>query len=41
MQGTGTVYKNTVMFGKAQVTSDDGKTGTVVLQVGNRAIRFR
>jgi hypothetical protein len=36
-QGTGTVYKNTVSFGKAQVTSDDGKTGTVVLQVGNKS----
>jgi hypothetical protein len=36
-QGTGSVYKNTVMFGKAQVTSDDGKSGTVVLQVGNRS----
>jgi hypothetical protein len=36
-QGTGIVYKNTVMFGKAQVTSDDGKTGTVVLQVGNQS----
>ncbi len=35
--GTGTVYKNTVMFGKAQVTSDDGKAGTVVLQVGNKS----
>jgi hypothetical protein len=35
--GTGTVYKNTVMFGKAQVTSDDGKTGTVVLQVGSHS----
>ncbi len=33
--GTGTVYKNTVMFGRAQVTSNDGKAGTVVLQVGN------
>jgi hypothetical protein len=36
-QGTGTVYKNTVMFGRAQVTSDDGKTGTVVLQVGSKS----
>jgi hypothetical protein len=36
-QGTGTVYKNTVMFGAAQVTSDDGKTGTVVLQVGSKS----
>lgn len=34
-QGSGSVLKNTVMFGKAQVTSDDGKTGTAVLQVGN------
>jgi hypothetical protein len=36
-QGTGTVYKNTVMFGNAQVTSDDGKNATIVLQVGNRS----
>jgi hypothetical protein len=35
--GTGTVYKNTAMFGKAQVTSDDGKTGSVVLQVGSKS----
>ncbi len=34
-QGAGSVLKNTVMFGKAQVTSDDGKTGSAVLQVGN------
>jgi hypothetical protein len=32
-QGTGTVYKNTVMFGSAQISSDDGKTGKVVMQV--------
>jgi hypothetical protein len=25
------------MFGKAQVTSDDGKTGIIVLQVGNNS----
>ena len=36
-QGSGFVLKNTVMFGRAQVTSDDGKTGTVVLQVGNQS----
>jgi len=35
-QGTGTVYKNTVMFGKAQMTSDDGQNGNVVLQVGHK-----
>ena len=34
-QGTGTVYKNTVMFGKAQITSDDGQHGTVIFQVGH------
>jgi len=31
-KGTGTVYKNTVMFGQAQITSDDGKSGQVVFQ---------
>ena len=33
-QGTGTVYKNTVMFGKAQITSNDGQTGNVIVEVG-------
>jgi ribosomal protein S8E len=33
-KGTGTVYKNTVMFGKAQITSNDGQNGNVILQVG-------
>jgi len=36
-QGAGTVYKNTVMSGMAQVTSDDGKSGTAVLQVGSKS----
>ena len=36
-QGTGTVYKNTVMFGKAQITSNDGQTGNVILQVGHNS----
>jgi hypothetical protein len=36
-EGAASVYKNTVMFGKAQVTSDDGKSGTAVLQVGNKS----
>jgi hypothetical protein len=31
-QGTGIVYKNTVMFAGAQITSDDGKNGQVVFQ---------
>jgi ribosomal protein S8E len=33
-KGTGTVYKNTVMFGKAQITSNDGQSGSVILQIG-------
>ncbi len=36
-QGTGTVYKNTVMFGKAQITSTDGQNGNVILQVGHNS----
>ena len=35
-QGTATVYKDTVMFGKAQLTSDDGKNGTVIFQSGHK-----
>ena len=34
-KGTGTVDKNAVMFGKAQITSSDGQTGNVILQVGH------
>jgi hypothetical protein len=35
--GSGAVYKNTVMLGgKAQITSDDGQTGNVVIQVGRK-----
>lgn len=34
-KGTGTVYKNTVMFGQAQITSSDGQSGSVTLQVGH------
>lgn len=34
-KGTGTVYKNTVMFSKAQITSSDGQSGNVILQVGH------
>ncbi len=36
-KGTGTVYKNTIMFGKAQITSNDGQTGNVILQVGHNS----
>ena len=35
--GGGLVYKNTVMLGaKAQITSGDGQTGNVVIQVGRK-----
>ena len=33
-QGVGDVYKNTVTFGKVQVSSDDGVTGKVIFAVG-------
>jgi ribosomal protein S8E len=36
-KGTGTVYKNTVMFGKAQITSNDGQNGNVILQIGRNS----
>jgi hypothetical protein len=37
-QGTGTVYKNTVMFDGAQISSDDGKSGHVVFRDHNRSL---
>jgi hypothetical protein len=36
-KGTGTVYKNTVMFGKAQITSSDGQSGNVIIQIGHNS----
>lgn len=36
--GTGTVYKNAVMFGKSQFTSTDGVTGTVTFQSGSKTL---
>lgn len=33
-QGNGTVYKNIVTSGNAQISSNDGKTGTVTFRVG-------
>ena len=35
--GTGTVYKNVIMFGQSQISTDDGKTGKVIYQAGNRS----
>jgi hypothetical protein len=37
-QGIGTVYKNTVMFGKSQFSSDNGVNGTVTFQVGHQTL---
>jgi hypothetical protein len=37
-QGVGTVYGNTVMFGTAQITSNDGANGTMVFPVGRQAV---
>src|SRR4051812_34511994 len=36
-QGTGTVYKNVIMFGQAQIATDDGQNGNVIYQVGTKS----
>jgi hypothetical protein len=36
-QGTGTVYKNVIMFEHAQISTDDGKNGKVTYRVGNKS----
>jgi hypothetical protein len=36
-QGTGIVYKNVIMFGQSQISTDDGKSGKVIYQVGNKS----
>lgn len=33
-QGTGTVYKNVIMFGQTQIATDDGRNGKIIYQVG-------
>ena len=37
-QGIGTVYGNAVMFGKMQVSSDDGLNGKVIYPVGSQTL---
>jgi len=32
--GTGIVYKNVIMFGQTQISTDDGKTGKIIFQSG-------
>jgi len=34
-QGTGTVYKNTIMFAGATIASNDGSNGNIVFKVGH------
>ncbi|CCD85573.1 conserved hypothetical protein [Bradyrhizobium sp. ORS 285] len=36
-QGTGIVYKNTIMFEQTQISTDDGKSGKVIYQYGNKS----
>ncbi|WP_407114016.1 hypothetical protein [Bradyrhizobium sp. LMG 9283] len=36
-QGTGIVYKNVIMFGQAQIATDDGQNGKVIYQVGTKS----
>jgi hypothetical protein len=37
-QGTGTVYKNTVMFDGAQISCDDGNSGQVIFRDGHQSL---
>jgi len=36
--GVGTVYKNTVMFGNMQVSSDDGAKGKIIFSAGRQTL---
>jgi hypothetical protein len=36
-QGTGIVYKNVIMFGQAQIATDDGQNGKIIYQVGTKS----
>ncbi|MFT4115911.1 hypothetical protein [Bradyrhizobium sp.] len=36
-QGTGIVYNNVIMFGQAQIATDDGKNGKIIYQVGTKS----
>ncbi|CCD92255.1 conserved hypothetical protein [Bradyrhizobium sp. ORS 375] len=35
--GTGLVYNNVIMFEQSQISTDDGKSGKVIYQVGNKS----
>ena len=36
-QGTGIVYRNVIMFGQAQISTDDGQNGKIIYQVGSKS----
>lgn len=36
-QGTGIVYQNVIMFGQAQISTDDGQNGRIIYQVGTKS----
>ena len=36
-QGTGIVYNNVIMFGQAQIATDDGQNGKIIYQVGTKS----
>ncbi|CCE02258.1 hypothetical protein [Bradyrhizobium sp. STM 3809] len=35
--GTGLVYNNVIMFEQTQISTDDGKSGKVIYQIGNKS----
>ncbi|MGJ4931063.1 hypothetical protein ACQR1I_30215 [Bradyrhizobium sp. HKCCYLS2038] len=36
-QGTGIVYKNVIMFGQTQISTDDGQSGKVIYSYGDKS----
>ena len=36
-QGTGIVYNNVIMFGQAQIATNDGQNGNIIYQVGTKS----
>ncbi|MBR0838585.1 hypothetical protein JQ607_00080 [Bradyrhizobium liaoningense] len=36
-QGTGIVYNNVIMFGQAQIATDDGKSGEIIYRAGSKS----
>ena len=36
-QGTGYVYRNVIMFGQSQISTDNGQNGKIIYQVGSKS----